>query len=81
MALNGAACGAAIKLAVDNYIVTLADPNDLDRDDLFEAMGNGIVDYIVANNAVTTSVPGTGLVAPVGGGPVTGTAKGTGTFV
>jgi hypothetical protein len=43
------------------------------------AIACAVVDEIVANASVAVSVPGTGLVAPGGGGPVTGSAAGTGT--
>ena len=42
------------------------------------AMATTILAEITGHAAVSTNVPGTGLVAPGGGGPVTGAAAGTG---
>lgn len=43
------------------------------------AIAVAVVDEITANATVAATVPGTGLIAPTGGGPVTGIASGTGT--
>jgi len=81
MPMTGAGIGAAMLVKVDAYVAGLPEPKNenIIRSDMYEAMGEGIVEYIQANGYVQTSVPALGLVAPVGGGPVTGTAKGTGT--
>lgn len=69
MALDGNALGQAIKAAVS----AVEDPAN-NRDELFEAMGTAIVNYIVANaqvvvasvtgvsSGVSTSGPGTGTI-------------------
>lgn len=43
------------------------------------AIASAVVDEIQANATVTVTVPALGLVAPTGGGPVTGAAAGSGT--
>lgn len=71
MAMNGDTLGLAIKAAVE----AAAAANPADRDAMFKAMGNAIVNHIQANAAVTvtsvsgvtagsaTSGPGTGTIA------------------
>lgn len=67
MALNGDALGMAIKAATD----AISDPRD--RDEIFKALGNAIVNYLVANAAVVvTSVGGVTMGTGVSG-PGTGT--------
>lgn len=57
MALNGDALGEVIKAATDAVIAdALAAGTRVDRDALFKAMGNAIVNYIVTNAVVV--VPG-----------------------
>lgn len=52
MALNGDVLGLAMKAAVD----AVADKTD--RDALFKAMGNAIVNYITTNATVAVVTPG-----------------------
>ena len=70
MALDGDALGELIKTDIDVVVAAaIAAKTSVDRDDLYKAMGNAIVNYLVANTLVLP----TALVAPSGGGPVTGT--------
>lgn len=75
MAMDGDTLGQAIKAAIDSVT------DKTDRNALFEAMGNAIVNHITANASVNTNV----TVASVGGvttgsgvsGPGTGSGTGT----
>lgn len=46
---------------------------------LATAIATKVVEHITANAEVSTDVPALGLIAPSGGGPVTGQASGVGT--
>lgn len=73
MAMNGTTLGTAIAAAVG-----VVDPVAVAH---FVTLATVIVAHIQTNAVVSTTdtVPGTGLAAPPGGGPVTGVAAGTGT--
>jgi hypothetical protein len=79
MAMIGSALGDAMKSKVDAYIATLTDPNDLNRDTLFQEMGEAIVDYITTNAVISTSVTVTSVTGVTTGLGVSGPGTGTGT--
>lgn len=83
MALNGDALGLAMIAAMDAYVAGIPDPkpDNYNRTEGFKALGNAIVDYIIANavvssNVIVTSVSGVTVGAGVSG-PGAGTATGT----
>ena len=82
MALNGNDLGTALDIATasfNNVTIDTTDPAAMAayRLNYWQAVGNAIVTYIKAHGVL--NVPGTGLAAPSGGGPVTGTSN-TGTI-
>ena len=80
--LNGNNLGDALKAAADSFNDFAVDTTDAGamntyRTNFWRSIGNAMVDYITAHAML--SVPGAGLVAPSGGGTVTGTSN-TGTI-
>lgn len=82
MALNGDNLGLALKAAAAAYNNVVVDTTDAIamaayQENFWKAIGNAMVSYITAN--ADLNVPGVGLAAPSGGGPVTGNST-TGTI-
>lgn len=73
MAMNGTVLGNAVAAALG-----ITDTNAIAA---MVTLCTQIVLHIQSNAivAVSSTVPGTGLLAPTGGGPVTGVASGSGT--
>lgn len=83
MAMNKAVLGAAIKSKMlginpDDYDFRTPEGIEEYRTAVLEAFADAIISHIQSAAVVTTTVPGTGLVAP--SGAVTGAATGTGSI-
>jgi hypothetical protein len=78
MALNKDLLGAALYNRAQSFNDHDIDNIDQTRRDFWKAIAEEIVNHIKSNAGVT--VPGTGFVAPPGGGPVTGIST-TGTIL
>jgi hypothetical protein len=77
MALNKDALGAALYNRVQSFN-DQEESIDQARRDFWKAVADEIINHIKIN--ATLTIPGTGLVAPSGGGPVTGVST-TGTIL
>ena len=77
MALNKDALGAALYNRVQIFN-DQEESIDQARRDFWKAVADEIINHIKIN--ATLTIPGTGLVAPSGGGPVTGVST-TGTIL
>ena len=78
MALNKDLLGSALYNRAQNYNDQDIENIDQARRDFWNAIAEEIVNHIKSNASLT--VPGTGLVAPSGGGPVSGIST-TGTIL
>jgi len=78
MALNKDLLGAALYNKAQGYNDQDIDDIDQARRDFWIAIAGEIINHLKSN--ATISVPGLGLVAPSGGGPVTGIST-TGTIL
>lgn len=74
MPLNKDVLGAALYAKASEYNNIDNDPDTLEtvRENFWKGIAEVVIDHIKAN--ATLSVPGTGLVAPSGGGAVTGSS-------
>ena len=78
MALNKDLLGSALYNRAQSYNDQDIENIDQARRDFWNAIAEEIVNHIKSNASLT--VPGTGLVAPSGGGPVSGIST-TGTIL
>ena len=79
MALNASTLSSLIKADILANVPS-ANEDTVAVQKLSDAIADSVVAHIQAAAVVTTDVPGAGLVAPSGGGPVTGNATGTGSI-